>query len=130
VHPSGEYHVPPNALDILYLRILNRPPPPDPAQTFSKEQLLTVLHGAMDGLVATVTGTSSTSTFDIDAVQKVTSGPQSLLFKTSDFRRTVLFDDSLEGFSSDPRRSGRFTNASAQPFFPFLELCTTYDAMR
>ena len=43
IHRSGEFHVPENALDLLYLRILSRPPPLDPSLTFLREQLVGVL---------------------------------------------------------------------------------------
>lgn len=56
---SGEFHVPPNALDLLYLQILSRPPPSDPLWTFTREQLVEVLHT----IVIWKTGTKSLYTW-------------------------------------------------------------------
>ena len=81
LHRSREFHVPPNALDLVCLRILSRPPPSDPAQTFTREQLFAVLHAVLawpeylaQGTIASVTG------LDLDIVTRVVAQLKNLIF--------------------------------------------------
>jgi len=102
-HRAKGFHVPVNALDIIYLRILSRPPPLDVSWTFSQDDLIAVLHIAVDSMCISTEGPPITEV-DFETVLKVTSGPQSCLFKTSP--KLSLFDDSLAKFLLSLPRSG------------------------
>lgn len=114
-HRSGEFHVLPNALDLLSLRILSHSPPSNPAKTFSQDHLLAVLHTAMSrSSDFTTSDTSPTITFDDDTVQNVTTGPQRKLFAVKGDGSIHLAHRSLATFLSDTRRSGKFHKANAE----------------
>ena len=106
---SGEYHVPPNALDILYLRILSRPPPADPTQTFSREHLVVLLYSVVawesypwkKDMIPLVPG------LDNDVASRVIS-PLADLLLTRDGLRVYIRSPSFKKFLLDPNASGEF----------------------
>ena len=106
---SGEFHVPPNALDLLFHRILSRPPPSDPNQMFSRGHLVAVLRVLVtwpevctEGKIASVLG------LDRDIVSHVVTPFMGLLFKSSEEAGIGFLWNDFGNFLVDPRRSGQF----------------------
>ena len=106
-HCANDFHVPANALDIMYLRILSRPPPSDASQTFSREDLIAVLHTAVDSMCIP-TERSQLTAVGFATIQKVAFRSQSRVFYQSSNSGLSLFDRSLATLLLDPHRSGPF----------------------
>jgi len=123
---AGEFHIPQDALDLAYLRILSWPPPSYPPQTFSRKELIGVLHTLVawptclfDGAPGTAEEHKST-TLHVDTIALVLDvhpaavrnivqrGPMALLFAVFDTGNIYRRDDSIHDFLLDPRRSGEF----------------------
>jgi len=110
-HRSREFHVPRNALDLLYHRILSLPPPPDPERTFSRKQLIDILHVVASwpefpskANIAKVLG------IDCNIVDLVLAPLMGVLFRACPYEPQLVepLESSFKAFLLDPHRSGEF----------------------
>ena len=110
-HRSGEFQVPENALDLIYLRILSSPVPSHPAQTFSRDQLIAILH-AVVAWPARLTEVEVSSMLGLDnnTIGRVVSYFKGFLFNEESYARRAIEIrwNSLHDFLLDPHRSGEF----------------------
>ena len=93
-------------LDLLFHRILSRPPPSDPAQTFTRKQLVAVLHLVHsahwpEGDIAAMLG------FDVDTVRRVVAPFMGVLLHECEDGIGLRWK-SFRDFLSDLHRSGEF----------------------
>lgn len=110
---SGKYHVPENALDLLFLGVLSRPPPVE-----CQDHLLQIFHAlTLDERHELLSrGVRTGCAVPVHLVEALVSCPQKVLFaiEYGDIppgRLTLnidFIDSSFWTFLSDPRRSGRF----------------------
>lgn len=123
---SGEFYIPSDKPDALFFRILSRPPPSDPKQTYTLQDLLGVLHVLVTMArplpyisirkIADIIG------IPIETVWNVARGPQRFLFDLQrdadddkdgrlSFYDDYGFDHTFTGirpFLRDEKRSGEF----------------------
>ena len=107
---SGDYFIPSNKSDTLFLEVLSRQPPSDPSQSYPREVLMGVLRVVMSvGNGVTVPQIASWLDVAPSLVANVIFGPAKGLFRVDDIVDHVTFSTLFfKEFLLDASRAGEY----------------------
>ena len=121
---AGEHFIPRNALDLLYIRVLSRQPPPTLLPFPHYRDLLKGIVLVLATWPFQVSLPEVASILDVtpSAAQNVVFGPARSLFTTSPEGLVLFSHLSLKSFFLDASRSGEFFTPSHRPDALFIRI--------